>query len=306
MTIRRQDPVVRVGGLVMLLVLVFAVAGQGQRGPLTSTKFPTTIVTGVLKDTTRYTLAKPEMWNGTVFVDLDSLGMDADYSNWLYAHGIARVGTTRDQVGSLMDRAAANMVEALDIFTAKFGRPTRAIIWGNSLGGQAAAVAAFRYPDRFAAALPHCGGLMGWPAYLNTNLDVAFVLKTLVDPKADLPLVHIPDDDAALNARWKALVDGAQQTPQGRARIALAAAVGQAPVWTVASTPEPAETGKRRRTGPCSTSAVSSPGCGGGSRCRPAGQPRGTPASTTRHSSNTRIRRIDAPSTSCTGRPGCR
>jgi hypothetical protein len=81
---------------------------------------------------------------------------------------------------------------------------------------------------------------MGWSAYLNTNLDVAYVLKTLLDPTSDLPLVHLPDDDAALNARWTALIENAQKTPQGRARIALAAAVGQAPVWTVASQPEPA------------------------------------------------------------------
>ena len=81
---------------------------------------------------------------------------------------------------------------------------------------------------------------MGWSAYLNTNLDVAYVLKTLLDPTSDLPLVHIPDNDAALNARWTAMLENAQRTPQGRARIALAAAVGQAPVWTVASQPEPA------------------------------------------------------------------
>lgn len=222
------------------LLLASGADGQAQRGaPLTATTFPTTLVTGTLADSTKYTLAKPEMWNGTVFVDLDSLGMNADYSNWLYAHGIARAGISRDKVGSLMDRAAADMVEALDIFTARFGKPSRPIVWGNSLGGQAAAVAAQRYPDRFVAALPHCGGLMGWSAYLNTNLDVAFVLKTLLDPAGDIPLVHIPDDDAALNARWTALIENAQRTPQGRARIALAAAVGQAPVWTVSSQPEP-------------------------------------------------------------------
>jgi hypothetical protein len=101
-------------------------------------------------------------------------------------------------------------------------------------------VTAFRYPDRFVAALPHCGGLLGWSAYLNTNLDVAYLLKTLLDPTADLPLVHIPRDDTALTARWTALIENAQRTPQGRARLALAAAVGQAPVWTAANRPEPA------------------------------------------------------------------
>jgi pimeloyl-ACP methyl ester carboxylesterase len=223
------------------LIAAVGVSMSGQTAPpLTATTVPTTLVTGTLKDSTKYTLAKPDPWNGTVFVDLDSLGMNADYSNWLYAHGIARAGITREHVGSLMDHAAANLVEALDIFTAKFGQPKRAIVWGNSLGGQAAAVAAFRYPDRFAAALPHCGGLMGWPAYLNTNLDVAFVLKTLIDPNADLPLVHIPEDDAALNQRWQALLEKAQQTPEGRARIALAVAIGRAPMWTSRDQTEPA------------------------------------------------------------------
>jgi pimeloyl-ACP methyl ester carboxylesterase len=229
------------GAGVVAFILASGVAGLTQRdAPLRATTVPTMLVTGTLADSTKYTLAKPENWNGTVFVDLDSLGMNADYSNWLYAHGIARAGVTRDQIGSLMDRAADNLVEALDVFSSRFGKPTRAVVWGNSLGGQAAAVAAYRHPDRFAAALPHCGGLMGWSAYLNTNLDVAYVLKTLVEPAGDLPLVHIPDNDAALNARWTALIEHAQSTPEGRARIALAAAVGQAPVWTTASKPEPA------------------------------------------------------------------
>src|SRR5579862_8416537 len=167
-----------------VLILLGGATGDGQRGPspLVATTVPTTLVSGALADTTGYTLAKPEPWNGTVFVDLDSLGMNADYSNWLYAHGIARAGITRDRVGSLMDHAADDLAEALDVFTKRFGPPTRAIVWGNSLGGQAAAVAAFKYPRKFDAALPHCGGLMGWPAYLNTNLDVAYVLKTLIDP----------------------------------------------------------------------------------------------------------------------------
>ena len=224
-----------------VLVLLAGASGEGQRGTaLVATTIPTTIVTGTLADTTKYTLATPEPWNGTVFVDLDSLGMNADYSNWLYAHGIARAGITRDQVGSLMDHAADDLAEALAVFTKRFGAPKRAIVWGNSLGGQAVAVAAFKYPDKFAAALPHCGGLMGWPAYLNTNLDVAFVLKTLIDPGADLPLVHIPDDDAALNKRWQSLIETAQKTPEGRARIALAVAIGRAPMWTTRDDAEPA------------------------------------------------------------------
>ena len=221
------------------LFFLTGAAGVGQRGPLTATKVPTTIVTGMLADKTVYTLAKPEPWNGTVFFDLDSNNLNSESSNWLYAHGVARAGDTRFQIGSLTGQGADNLVETLDIFTKRFGAVKRAVASGTSLGGQVAAIAAFNYPDKFVAAVPHCGGLLGWPAYLNTKLDVAFALKALLDPKADLPLVHIPQDDAAVVERWKALIETAQKTPQGRARISLAMALGQAPFWTTRDQPEP-------------------------------------------------------------------
>ncbi|MEQ1730406.1 MAG: hypothetical protein ABL982_18730, partial [Vicinamibacterales bacterium] len=81
--------VVRGAIVAVFLVLGFA-TGYGQRGPLTATKVPTTIVTGTLKDKTGYTLVKPENWNGTVFFALDSNDLNSDTSNWLYAKGIAR------------------------------------------------------------------------------------------------------------------------------------------------------------------------------------------------------------------------
>ena len=223
----------------LALFLLAIKHATGQQDDRLKTKFPTTVVTGTLADKTKYTIAKPDSWNGTVFVDLDSNAMNSDASNWLYAHGIALAGNTRDQIGSLVDHAADNLVETIDVFTKRFGTPKRTVASGTSLGGQVAAVAALRYPDRFVAALPHCGGLMGWSPYLNTKLDVAFVLKTLVDPSADLPLVHIPEDDASVATRWQNLIEQAQKTTQGQARIALAVSLGQGPAWTSKTEPEP-------------------------------------------------------------------
>jgi pimeloyl-ACP methyl ester carboxylesterase len=225
-----------------MFMLAGVTAGHGQRGPLTATRVPTTIVTGALKDKTGYTLVKPENWNGTVFFALDSTDLNSDASNWLYARGIARAGNDRTRIGSLTNNGAANLVETLDVFTARFGKPARALITGTSLGGQVAAIAAFTYPDRFAGALAFCGGLMGWAPYLNTNLDVAFTLKTLLAPDADMPLVRIPKDDAALTEQWQTLLKTAQGTPQGRARIMLAVLLGQANIWTTRDMPEPAVT----------------------------------------------------------------
>ena len=228
------------GTTAALLLFLGTTSSFGQRGALTATKVPTTIVTGALKDKTGYTLVKPENWNGTLFLALDATDLNSDTSNWLYASGVARAGNDRTQIGSLTNQGAANLVETLDVFTARFSRPSRALVTGNSLGGQVSAIAAFTYPDRFAGGIAFCGGLMGWAPYLNTNFDVAYTLKTLLAPRADMPLTRIPKEDAALTERWQALLKTAQGTPQGRARIMLAAVLGQAPIWTTSDMPEPA------------------------------------------------------------------
>ena len=232
---------------VLALTVLAGALGSAQRGAPPAPTVPSTVERGTLRDGTAFMLAKPDTWNGTLFVSLDTPGLNAGYVTWLLSQGHAVAGNDRSQIGSLMDRAAANLVETVDLFTAKFGAPKRSIVWGVSLGGQAAAVAAYRYPNRFVGAMTHCGGLMGWPAYLNTKLDVAFALKALLADSArggpgdaNLPLVRIPETTAPINAAWTALIENAQKTPEGRARIALAATLGQAPAWTTRNTPEPA------------------------------------------------------------------
>lgn len=246
------------GTTAALFLFLGAVAGYGQRGPLTATRVPSTVVTGKLKDGTGYTLVKPENWNGTVLLALDAGDLNSESANWLYARGVARTGNDRSQIGSLTNQGAANLVETLDVFTARFGKPSRAIANGSSLGGQVSAIAAFTYPDRFVAGISFCGGNMGWAPYLNTNLDVAYTLKTLLAPNVgrtldvgrtllgpasapapDLPLTRIPKDDAALTEQWQTLLKTAQGTPEGRARIMLAVMLGQAPIWTTRDMPEP-------------------------------------------------------------------
>jgi pimeloyl-ACP methyl ester carboxylesterase len=196
-------------------------------------------VKGTLADGTAYNLVKPEPWNGIVFVDLDSNGLDADYSKWLYARGIARAGTSRNITQWHIDKAVDNQAEVLGVFTAKFGAPKRSIIWGTSLGGLVAAGVAQKYPDRFAGALPHCGALAGSLSFWNTRLDMAFTLKTLLAPGSSLPIVNVPKDVKRATEQWLKVVADAQATPQGRARIALAAAVGQVPAWTNKDMAEP-------------------------------------------------------------------
>jgi len=95
------------------------------------------------------------------------------------------------------------------------------------------------HPDRFAAALPMCGVVAGGVAVWNEGLDGEFVIKTLLAPTSSLQLVHITTGFTNLFLSEQILAT-AQATPQGRARLALAAAVGDLPGWFTPTSPEPA------------------------------------------------------------------
>src|SRR5947208_8792780 len=84
-----------------------------------------------------------------------------------------------------------------------------------------------------------CGVLSGGVATWNTALDGAFAFQQLVDPSAQV--VNISNPTANLQAT-EAAVAQAQQTPQGRARLALVSALSDIPGWFTPLSPEPAAT----------------------------------------------------------------
>ena len=84
-----------------------------------------------------------------------------------------------------------------------------------------------------------CGVLSGGVATWNTALDGAFAFQKLIDPS--IQIVNITNPTANLQAA-EAAVAQAQQTPQGRARLALTAALGDTPGWFTPLSPEPAAT----------------------------------------------------------------
>jgi hypothetical protein len=97
------------------------------------------------------------------------------------------------------------------------------------MGGFVSAGAAQVHPDVFDAAVPFCGGLGGSVAQWNQKLDTVFALERLVAPGQ--PVIDIPADVPGAQRAWIDALARAQQTPEGRARIALAAAIGQLPAW---------------------------------------------------------------------------
>jgi pimeloyl-ACP methyl ester carboxylesterase len=135
-----------------------------------------------------------------------------------------------------VEDALRDQVDVLDVFRQQVGKPARTIAWGSSLGGMVTAALLERTPQRFDGGLAMCGVLAGTVGLWNSYLDALFVLRTFLAPEVDL--VHIADPFAAIDTMGAALA-AAQQTPEGRARIALAAAVADVPGWIDADLPRP-------------------------------------------------------------------
>jgi pimeloyl-ACP methyl ester carboxylesterase len=212
----------------------------------------TTTSSGPLPDGAAYLIQCPAgAWNGTLFlyshgyVTPGSANPAQDVGDpatgaWMLSHGYALAGSSYATTGWAIQQALPDQIAALNLFDATFGKPAQTIAWGHSLGGIITAGLIQQYPDRFNAALPMCGVLSGGVATWNTALDAAFAFKQLLDPgDQTLHVVNITNPGANLTAAETAAA-AAQQTPQGRARLALTAALSDTPGWFTPLTPEPA------------------------------------------------------------------
>lgn len=195
---------------------------------------------GELPDGTQYLMKVPANWNGTLIRDLDyASGANAPRWGALFANGYALAGTGRHRLRLYQydpQREIANLNLVLDMFDTRFGRPKRVIQYGCSGGGAIGLFVAEDFSSRIDGVIASAAHIPVWQ--MNTFLDGWFVLKALVAP--DLPIVNLPIESAggqdhgtegSLPESWRRAIDAAQQTPEGRARIALAFAIGQWPAW---------------------------------------------------------------------------
>jgi pimeloyl-ACP methyl ester carboxylesterase len=208
-----------------------------------------TTVNGTLADGATYKIQCPAgAWNGTLFlyshgyVVPGSSNPAADVGDpvtgsYMLGHGFALAGSSYATTGWALQQALPDQISTLNAFAAKYGKPSRTVAWGHSLGGIITAGLIQRYPNRFNAALPMCGVLSGGVATWNTALDAAFAFQKLIDPSVQV--VNITSPLANLGAAEAALAK-AEKTKQGRARIALGAALADTPGWFTPLSPEPA------------------------------------------------------------------
>ncbi|VGO22449.1 alpha/beta hydrolase [Pontiella sulfatireligans] len=184
---------------------------------------------------TKYMIRVPENWNGTLLNDLDYCKKADSYMSMLLLEkGYALSGTVRrPDRGQSYDPAheAHDFICIFDIFESTFGKPKRIIQLGCSGGGTVTLSMVEKYSDRIDGGIAACAATSQWMA--NMHLDGLFVMQSLIAP--ELPIVDLVDYEnqklEALGEKWKVAIDEAQQTPEGRARIALAITIGQWPAW---------------------------------------------------------------------------
>ncbi|HTT55302.1 MAG TPA: hypothetical protein VMH35_28255 [Streptosporangiaceae bacterium] len=237
---------------VLLLGGVTASAGAASAAQACGGSGSVTTRNGTLADGATDEIQCPAgAWNGTLFLyshgyvvpgaanPAQDVG-DPVTGAWLLGHGYALAGSSYATTGWAIASALPDQISTLDAFGAAYGRPARTIAWGHSLGGIITAGLIQDYPSRFSAAMPMCGVLSGGVATWNTALDAEFAFQQLIDPSVQV--VNITDPAANL-AGAEAAATAAQQTPAGRARLALVSALGDTPGWFTPLSPEPAATG---------------------------------------------------------------
>jgi pimeloyl-ACP methyl ester carboxylesterase len=221
-----------------------SLASAGSRSCATTAR----TLTGTFADGATYEIQVPANWNCTLFlyshgyVTPGSANPATDVGDpvtgaWMLSHGYALAGSSYATTGWAIQQALPDQIQTVNTFDHRVGRPARTIAWGHSLGGIITAGLIQTYPNRFSAALPMCGVLSGGVATWNTALDSAFAFQQLLAPSVQV--VNITNPGANVTAAAVA-ASAAQQTPQGRARLALSAALADTPGWFTPLSPEPA------------------------------------------------------------------
>lgn len=243
------------GVLLTLLSGLLVTTTRGAHAAASNCITPNT--TNVLQGTlggASYVIAVPSNWNGTLVLYSHGYVFPGQpnpaptltlYAAAMLQQGYALAGSSYSQAGWAVQQAFHDQIALLDYFDTTCGTPTRTIAWGHSMGGIISAGLIQLYPDRFAGALPMCGSLAGSIGDWNQGLDGAFAFDALLAGNT-LPIVHEPAlGSPALTTAFnqaQAVLQSAQSTPQGRARIALAAALADLPGWFASASPEPAST----------------------------------------------------------------
>ncbi|NUP47615.1 MAG: alpha/beta hydrolase [Catenulispora sp.] len=251
-------------GLAASAVLSFAVglpaAHAGSTAAATAATSAPGHLTGTLPDGATWIADVPPNWNGTLLLFSHGFGPttaadapSADTAAMLLAEGYALAGSSYDPNGSwfAVDSGERDQFQTQSAFSRAAGRPARTIAVGLSMGGLINSQIARDGAGRVDGALNLCGMVAGGVDLDNYQLDAEYTLARLLLPAEQVPLVDFgtPDAAAATATRLTDAITAAQATPQGRARIALAAAYLNLSDWAPGQNPPAAGDAEAQEAG---------------------------------------------------------
>jgi pimeloyl-ACP methyl ester carboxylesterase len=194
-------------------------------------------ITGDLTQGATYAIRIPDRWNGVLLNNLDFLPHDGLLEKWsshLFDRGFGLSGTSRIQTDFPLN--LEHQLRVLDTVTSTFEAPRMIVQFGGSGGGNVALTMAEDYADRVNGAVALCAASAVVWRYLGA--DLLFAARALLAPgvdamvlgRSDEPLTFLGPDDERM-VQWNGILASAQESPEGRARVALAVAVTQLPTW---------------------------------------------------------------------------
>lgn len=203
--------------------------------------------TGTLANGTTWIADVPANWNGTLLLYSHGFGPltaadapDPGTQAALLARGYALTGSSYDPHGSdwALNTAVSDQFGTLAAVegTVLPRRPRQVLAFGTSMGGLVSALEAQNGAGRINGALTTCGIVAGGINLNEFQLDGEYAMAQLLLPGQHVQLVNFGGPDgakqaAATAATLAAAAAKAQQTPAGRARLALALAFLNAAPW---------------------------------------------------------------------------
>ena len=219
--------------LALAAALVMPAVGTASAGADQPQTAEATLASGA-----RWAAIVPANWNGVLLLHSRGYAAQAGapepaparYRDALLSAGYALAASNYGAGGWSVAEAVPAQERTVEAFALRYGKPRRVIGYGFSMGGLVTTALAERPKPVLDGAIALCSSMGGSLAMMNMGLDGAVTFRTLIAPNGGLQLVGITDDRAN-SARAAVFARAAQQTPQGRARLALAAVLAGIPAW---------------------------------------------------------------------------
>jgi alpha-beta hydrolase superfamily lysophospholipase len=233
--------------VVVVALLMSAAAPTASSASTTAGTSETTAGTyeGSLANGTTWVAEVPDDWNGTVLLyshgylpsfigapNLPASAPDPGTAAALLDRGYALVGSSYTAAGWALPTAPDDQLDSLAAAIDAIGHaPDRVLAYGSSMGGLVTAKIVETDGGVIDGALPTCGIVDGGLTLNNYQLDGAHAIDTLLAPETEIQLADFASvaDSFVSTQQLVGAVQAAQDTPEGRARIALAATLFKLP-----------------------------------------------------------------------------